>query len=207
MARQDPVGGTTLSYPGPHHPYGPPPPGQSPYGQHAPYDQSAYGQQPGYGYPPPGFPGGPMPRAQMPGLVIAARVLLFVAGAMWTLLAVLMLCIAVVAEDLTSEDVPGFSDLQAAAVGVLVLFGLVALGLAALHIVPAALFGKGGTPTRVVAILAASVNSLVGLLTLLGTLSNGDNPILTMLWLTTGVLTIIFCAVPQAGQWFHRPRM
>lgn len=204
----------TLSYPGPGNPYGPPPQGQSPYdqqpygqGQHAQYGTTPYGGQPGYGYPPPGFPGGPMPYARMPGLVIAARVLLFVAGTMWALLGLLLLWAAAISGDLEDEDIPGFSDLETAAVGAFVLLALAGVGLAAAHIIPAALFGRGRTPTRVVAILAASFNTLFGLLAFLGTLSNGTNPVLGMLWLATGILTIIFCAVPQAGQWFNRPRI
>ena len=44
--------------------------------------------------------------------------------------------------------------------GIGLVFFLLLGGLAALHIVPASMFGKGGTGTRVTAIIAASINAL-----------------------------------------------
>lgn len=223
---QSPLGGTKLSYPDPKNPYGPPsegppPAGQSPYGApppppyaQDPYAQQAYGQQgpygqqPGYGYPPPY--GVPQP-TRMPGLVIAARVLLFVCGGLWVVCALLMLLVAIAAGDLDNEDLAGLED---AAVAVALVFFVVSVGLAALHIVPAALFGKGRTATRVVAIVAASINSLIALLALLSWLgsinengSGGGNPAIGVIWLATAIVTLVFCGGSQANQWFKRPQL
>lgn len=185
-------------------PYGPDPYAQQPYGQQAPY-----GQQPGYGYPPQGPPYG-MPQ-RMPGQVIAARVLLFVCGGLWVVCALLMLLVAIMTDDLNSEDLAGVED---AAIAVALIFFVISAGLAALHIVPAALFGKGRTATRVVAIVAASLNSLIAvlaMLTWLGSLnqdgSGGGSPALGVIWVATAIVTLVFCGGSQANQWFKRPQL
>ncbi|MBU7596797.1 hypothetical protein JGS22_003870 [Streptomyces sp. P38-E01] len=214
-------------------PYGPPPqsgpPGSSPYGPphqdpygappaygqpqaQSPYGQQPYGQQP---YGPPGHaypPHGPMAPASMPGMVITARVLLFVAGGLWAILALFMIGFALLAGDIDAEE--EFKDLADVAAGIGLLFFVIFGGLAALHIVPASLFGKGGTATRVVAIVAASINGLVALLSLAGSLTDGGStanspgsPLISLVWLATAVVTLVFCSGPQASQWFNRPKL
>lgn len=202
----------------------PPPPGQSPNPYSAPQQPPPPQQGAPYGYPQqgavqlqygypggmPGYPGGPMqPVVSMPGVVVTARVLLFVAGCLWGLSAVCILIFGLAAND-ALDDVPVADSVGGAALGVALLFFLFFGGLAALHIVPASMFGKGRIGTRVTAIIAASVNALLPLLGVLGSLGSSKDmagPLfLYLLWLATAVLTIVFCSLGAAGQWFNRPR-
>ncbi len=210
----------------------PPPPGQdpnnpyaapqqnTPYGypqqaspppHQAPAPQYGYPQQPG-GYPQqpgmPAYPGAPMaPSVSMPGPVVTARVLLFVAGSLWGLLGLLMLIGGLAANGMVN-DIPGVGSVGDAALGIgLVLFVLFG-GLAALHIVPASMFGKGAVGTRVTAIIAASVNGLFALVGMLSAIGNsaGGQIFVSLLWLATAVLTLVFCSMGAGSQWFNRPR-
>ncbi|MFI7244509.1 hypothetical protein [Streptomyces qinglanensis] len=215
----------------------PPPPGQQPNpyatpqqgSQGAPYGypgqgagQPGYAQpgynQPGYGYPGgvPPYPGGPgggiQPTVSMPGQVVTARVLLFVAGSFWALLAVIVFFVGLVANDAVS-DIPGVDAAGGAALGAAFIGLLIFGGLAALHIVPASMFGKGRIGTRVTAIIAASVNALLPLLLCFGALGSavGGEDAASMffwyiLWLATAVLTLVFCCLSPASQWFNRPQ-
>ncbi|MFE9332785.1 hypothetical protein [Streptomyces sp. NPDC006925] len=216
----------------------PPPPGQQPNpyatpqqgGQGAPYGypgqgagQPGYAQpgynQPGYGYPggvppyPGGGPGGGIqPTVSMPGQVVTARVLLFVAGSFWALLAVIVFFVGLVANDAVS-DIPGVDAAGGAALGAAFIGLLIFGGLAALHIVPASMFGKGRIGTRVTAIIAASVNALLPLLGCFGALGSavGGEDAASMffwyiLWLATAVVTLVFCCLSPASQWFNRPQ-
>lgn len=200
----------------------PPQPGQSPNNPYsAPQQGAPYGYpqqgggQPGYGYPAgggmPAYPGGgPMqPPVSMPGQVVTARVLLFIAGSLWALSAVLILILGLAAND-ALDDIPGVGAAGGAALGVALIFFLVFGGLAALHIVPASMFGKGRSGTRITGIIAASVNALLPLLSLLGQMANdtaaGGSIFAALLWLATAVLTIVFLSVSAAGQWFNRPQ-
>ncbi|WP_019548703.1 hypothetical protein [Streptomyces sulphureus] len=207
-----------MSYPppppqGPGNPYGQP--GQPPQG--APgygYPQQAPGQ-PQYGYPQQGYPqyppgsGGPggMPQ-RMPGQVVAARVLLFIAGSMWGLGAVLFLIVALVARD-SFNDIPGLDTGANVAMGVMLIFFVLFGGMATLQIVPASLMGKGRGGTRVTAIIAAAVNAIlpvIGLFTVPGSNeSNAGGAFIYILWAGTAILTIVFCSMQQASQWFNRP--
>ncbi|GEB48877.1 MULTISPECIES: hypothetical protein [Streptomyces] len=193
--------------PDPHNPYAPPQ-GGAPYG---------YPQQgaPGYGYPQagmPAYPGGPMqqPFVSMPGQVVTARVLLFIAGSLWGLLAVLMLIGGLAANSMI-RDVPVANSVGAGALGAALIGFVVFGGMATLHIVPASMFGKGATGTRVTAIIGATLNTIVAMLAFFGSIgsdesSAGGSMVIALLWLATAVLTIIFCSMSQAGHWFNRPR-
>ncbi|NSC23462.1 hypothetical protein FM076_20845 [Streptomyces albus subsp. chlorinus] len=201
----------------------PPPPGQSPDNpysapqQGAPYGYPQQGTgQPGYGYPAapggmPAYPGGPMqPAVSMPGVVVTARVLLFIAGALWALCAFGVLFAGMAANE-ALNDVPVADSVGGAALGGALLFFLILGGLAALHIVPASMFGKGRVGTRVTAIIAGSLNALIPLLAFFGALGSGDGDaagtlFMCLLWLATAVLTIVFCSLSAAGQWFNRPQ-
>ena len=210
--------------------YPPPPSGQNPNPYAAPQQPQQPGmqqpgmpQQPGPGFPQypqqaqagpqgypaypayPGYPGGPqgmMPQhTSMPGITVAARVLLFVAGAIWALMAVGSLIAAVA----VSSDDSYYGDIG---LGLALLFVVIFGGIAALHIVPASLFGKGRTATRVLAIIAASLNSLCAILGFLGSLTPGEtraNPVAGVLWLGVAVCTLVFCSVSASGRWFNRP--
>lgn len=215
-----------MSYPpDPKSPYGYPQQGQQQPGYG--YPQQPTAQPGGYGYPQypaagpapgmavpgaggPGMPGyGMAPRMQ--GQVVAARVLLFVAGSIWMLLAILMLIGGFAAHGML-EDVPGVHG--DAALGAALLLFLLFAGLGALHIVPASMFGRGGKGTRVTAIVGASLNSIAGLfylvvsIAMLGQDEDGAGGVLFMslLWAGTAVPTVVFLCMRQAGQWFTRPR-
>lgn len=185
-----------MSYPDPNNPYGrPPPPGPPPQ------------QQPGYGYQqqpvmaPPGYPGGmPGSPVTMPGLVVTARVLLFIAGSLWSIGAVVMLIAGLTAQSI-GADIPGANGAGDLAAGVAVLFFFLLAGLSALHIIPAAMFGRGRTGTRVTAIIAGSVNAFIAAIALFGQ----GNEAVAVLWAATAVLTIVFCSLRPAGEWFNRP--
>ncbi|MGW8380687.1 hypothetical protein [Streptomyces sp. ODS28] len=208
----------------------PPPPGQNPQN---PYGQNPYGgqQQPGYGYPQQGgagygypqqgmqpgghYPGAPGPvAARMPGQVLTARILLFVAGGIWAFLTVIALFGLFGAAALMREvngDGAGVSE--GAAMGFVVVFLILFGGMSALHIIPAAKFGNGAGGTRVMAIIAAGINTLFALLGLLGSFAqmsqpdgNAASPFAGVLWLVVSVLTLVFCSMRPASEWFNRPR-
>lgn len=218
-----------MSYPpDPNNPYGAAPSGD-PYGQKQPgygypptapggpgggpmqagygYPQQQPQQAPGYGYPQQAYPaGGGMGVPQgMPAQATTARVLLFVAGSLWGLMGILMLIFALAAQSVMEEmDIADSGE----AVGVGLLLFLLFGGLAALHIVPASLFGKGGTGARVTGIIASSLNSVVALLALIGGASdgNGGGVVISILWTATAVVTVIFLSMGPTGAWFNRPR-
>ncbi|OEV03565.1 hypothetical protein [Streptomyces oceani] len=204
-----------MSYPppGPNNPYAQsPPPGAPPpgYAQQGPppgppggYPGGAYN----YGYPQAPHPGGLWMPERMPGTVITARVLLFVAGALWGLCALFILIVGAALNDVAGELPMADGGGDVALGGALIMFVIFG-GLAALHIVPASMFGRGTQGTRVTAIIAASVNALMPCLGFFALASedNLGNPITLLLWAATAILTIVFCSLAQAGQWFNRPR-
>ncbi|MBW1596606.1 hypothetical protein [Streptomyces sp. JJ38] len=190
-----------MSDPSQHNPYGQPPP----YG----YPQPPQPGPTGPGYPQyPGGPGGMMPmRMSMPGLVVTARVLLFVAGGLWALSMVFGLIMMLAAADI--EDDPDFvvAESDVVVFGVVVL--LVGVALAALHIVSASMFGKGRTGVRVMGIITASLNLIIGGFSLIGSLAQTGAPggiLITLLWVITALLTVIFLSLRPAGEWFNRPQ-
>ncbi|MFE0761308.1 hypothetical protein [Streptomyces smyrnaeus] len=216
-----------MSYPpppgqNPNNPYAAPPqgaPGAAPYG----YPQQGVGQ-PGYGgYPGgmPAYPGGPgghmQPIVKMPGQVITARVLLFFAGALWTLTAAGMLIAALSASGGSVVLPGGVGPGAGSAMGVLLLVFLLYGGMAAVHIVPACLFGRGRSGTRITAIVAGSLNSLMPVIGFIAYLSSdtvdssdGAEAVgaafFYVLYLAITVLTVIFCSGGAAGRWFNRPQ-
>jgi hypothetical protein len=206
-----------MSYPpDPQAPYG-----GNPYAQpqqpQQPGAQPGYGYpqqpapQPGYGYPPPPGSGVPGMPQRMQGQVVTARVLMFVSGSLWAVLGIVMLIVGLAAEDAVG-DLPGLEG--GAALGMALIVFLIFGGLGALHIVPAAMFGKGGSGTRITAIIASSLNSLFAVLALLGALGSmgngeagaGGQFFVALLWAATAVVTVVFLSMRQAGTWFNRPR-
>jgi hypothetical protein len=193
-----------MSYPpDPKNPYGAAPSG-NPYGQ--PQPGYGYPQQPGYGYPQQPYPAAGMAAPMsMPPQTVTARVLLFVAGSLWALFGIIMLIVGLAAESAMQELDLGSGG---SAVGISLLLFLVFGGMAALHIVPAAMFGKGGTGSRVTGIIASALNSVVALLALLGGASegNGGGIVISILWTATAIVTVIFLSMGPTGVWFNRPR-
>ncbi|MCT2594535.1 hypothetical protein LHJ74_32285 [Streptomyces sp. N2-109] len=205
-------------------PYGGGQPQQQPappaYGQQPPYAQPqqnpqpyGYAQQAGYGMQPyPGgmqpYPGGmPWMPMRMPGQLTTARVLLFVAGAVWSLMAVGMLIGALAAQD--SDDLMFARNSGDAVVAIGFAFFVIGGGMAALHFTAASLFGRGGPGTRTMALVASSLNTVIasyGLIQYAGNETTLESPAILVLWLGVAVLTLVFCSLNQAAAWFNRPR-
>ncbi|MEU9042126.1 MULTISPECIES: hypothetical protein [unclassified Kitasatospora] len=202
-----------MSYPpDPNNPYGQPPaaPGYGYPQQAPPAPPAAYGypqQAPAYGY-------APAAPASMPGLVMTARVLLFIVGGVQAILTIIYLVIGAAAKDATNtikhtttSDNP-FTAMGDAAASVIivvaVLFGL----FAALSITLGAKFGKGGNTVRITTIVYGSLGGLVGLLILLGAISAGTavGLVMAFLWLAISIIWITAMCVRDGVNWFNRPR-
>ncbi|GGL75642.1 hypothetical protein GCM10010129_19130 [Streptomyces fumigatiscleroticus] len=215
-----------------NNPYGPPPqqppaaPGYG-YPQQAPPaagtpPQQGYGfpQQPGYpggGYP--GYPGGNvMAPPSMPGLLVTARVFLFIISAVQILGGLVYLYIAAFVNDVsdsvgdysTSSDDPfdAASDFGDMATGVLAVIALVILGLAALSITLGVKFGKGGQGVRITTVVYGALGTIVGLLLLFVGLDTGmaSAIIFPLLWVIFGAVITAAPVVPSGTAWFSRPR-
>ncbi|MFD5028760.1 hypothetical protein [Streptomyces sp. NPDC058373] len=217
-----------MSFGDPNNPYGPPPQGgQPPQGQPgygAPQGQPGYGApqqgqpgygypqqggqpgQPGYGYPQqPAYPGGPgmnPMKAEMPGLMKTARVLLFVVAGLQILVG-LFFGVAVGA----AKDVANGMETDAAngLVGLGYALVFILLALAVLAIVLGVKFSTGGSGIRITTIVYAS-------LMLLGSLSNlfaGGGGSATFGGIVAlAIYGIILASMvnSQATAWFNRPR-
>ncbi|MGP3973235.1 hypothetical protein ACTWQF_04200 [Streptomyces sp. 8N114] len=161
----------------------------------------------------PAYPAGPMqPVVKMPGQVITARVFLFFAGALWTITAFLTL-LALSAGGAVALP-GGLGPGAGSALGIMLLLFLLYAGMAALHIVPACLFGKGRSNTRITAVIAGSLNSLVPIIGFIAFLSADTSDsaaaagaaFFYLLYLAITALTIVFCSASAASQWFNRPQ-
>ncbi|MFD8706396.1 hypothetical protein ACFV1W_27955 [Kitasatospora sp. NPDC059648] len=199
-----------MSYPpDPNNPYGQPPaPG---YG----YPQQAPPPAPGYGYPQPVAPAygyAPAVPQVMPGLVMTTRVLLFIIGGVQVILAAFCLIAAAVANDAvnkTSTSSDDFiSSIGHAAMGILLVIGVVWALAATLSITLGAKFGKGGNGVRITTIVYASIASLFGLLDLIGGINTKItvNVIVGLIWIAICVIWITAMCVRDGVNWFNRPR-
>ncbi|MER6298131.1 hypothetical protein ABT247_00985 [Kitasatospora sp. NPDC001539] len=196
--------------PDPNNPYGQPPAPGYGYPQQAPPPPS-----PGYGYPPaaPGYGYAPAVPQSMPGLVMTARVLLFIVGGVQTILAIIYLIIGAAAKDATNtikhttDDNP-FTAMGDAAAGVIIVVAVLFALFAALSITLGAKFGKGGNTVRVTTIVYGSLGGLVGLLILLGAISAGTavGLVMAFLWLAISIIWITAMCVRDGVNWFNRPR-
>ncbi|MER6348808.1 hypothetical protein ACWC10_27980 [Streptomyces sp. NPDC001595] len=214
-----------MSFGDPNNPYGQPPqqpPAAAPgygYPQQAPPGvppQQGYGypqQQPGYpaGYP--GYPGANMMAPQsMPGLLVTARVFLFIISAVQILGALAFVYFAAFASDMSDgADELGFSSLGDggdAAAGIFAVFALIAAALAALSITLGVKFGKGGQGIRITAVIYGALGAIVGLLGLFVGLDTGmaSSVIGPLLWLIFGGIIAAAPVVPSGTAWFSRPR-
>ncbi|WP_431921788.1 hypothetical protein [Amycolatopsis tucumanensis] len=143
-----------------------------------------------YGYP--GHPTG----TDMPGLMSAARVLLFVMGGLQLTVGVL---VAGLLAGIIANDGGGIAD-AVAVVGVL-------LGLGALSIILGTKFATGGGGVRVTTIVYASL-MIVACVGGLG-LGDGFGLIFTggpVIGLACSGIILALMATAQAGAWFNRPR-
>ncbi|MFD5767083.1 hypothetical protein ACFWIN_14840 [Streptomyces sp. NPDC127049] len=208
-----------MSFGEPNNPYGQPPQGQPGYG----YPQAPQGvpQQGAYGYPaaPPvapygAYPGGPNQIPQsMPGLLVTARVFLYLISAAQIALGLFFLYLGAIASDASElsstygNDNP-FDSMASAAAGVLVVVGLLFLGLAALSITLGVRFGNGGQGVRITTIVYGALGTIVGALYLFSALDTGlaSAMILPLIWVVFAVILTIAPAVNSGSAWFARPR-
>ncbi|MFG2603732.1 hypothetical protein ACGFT2_09310 [Streptomyces sp. NPDC048514] len=206
-----------MSFGDPNNPYGPPPP-------QPPTAAPGYGypQQPGvppqgYGYPQqPGYPGYPaanvMPQT-MPGLVTASRVLLYIVSAVQIVGGIILIFGAATLNDASNagEDAfgdNGFSDIGHDGAGVILVFALLALGLAALSITLGVKASRGGQGIRITTMVYGILGALVGVLILVGAANTESSAALVwaLLWIGFGGVMAAAMLTPSGAAWFNRPR-
>ncbi|MER8033668.1 hypothetical protein ACWEP8_04485 [Streptomyces hydrogenans] len=209
-----------MSFGDPNNPYGQQPQGQQPgYG----YPQAPQGvpQQGGYGYPsaPPvspygAYPGGPNQIPQsMPGLLMTARVFLFLISAVQIIAGAVYLIGAAGASDASDlsssygSDNP-FEELGDAVAGVLVVVALILLALAALSITLGVKFSRGGQGVRITTVVYGALGTLPGLYFLFIGFDIGLASVILpgLIWTLFGVIITIAPVVPSGTAWFARPR-
>jgi hypothetical protein len=217
-----------MSYGDPNNPYGPPPqqppaapgygyPQQSPPPPGIPPQQQAYGaypQQPAY----PGYPGGNMIPQSMPGLLVTARVFLYIISAVQILGGLIYLYIAAFVNDVSdsasslssSSDDPfsGLGDFGNAAAGLIGGLGIFMLGLATLSIILGVKFGRGGQGVRITTVIYGALGTIIGLVLLFVGLDSGmaSAVIFPLLWVVFGAIITAAPVVPSGTAWFARPR-
>ncbi|MEU8511924.1 hypothetical protein AB0C76_10090 [Kitasatospora sp. NPDC048722] len=210
-----------MSYPpDPNNPYGQPQQPGYGYPQQAPpaagygYPQPA--AQPMYGYP----PVAPQ-RMSMPGLMVTARVFLFIIGAVQVLITAGLLIGAAGAKKVANEHTTG-SDTAIfgnAAASVLLVIGVVYLLAAVLSITLGVKFGSGGPATRITTIVYGSIALLLGLGVLISSITGGAQSQVAgaavgagfgvgigVLWIAICVLWIAAVTTRDGVAWFNRPR-
>ncbi|MEU1147164.1 hypothetical protein ACFYO9_04715 [Streptomyces sp. NPDC005863] len=207
-----------MSYGDPNNPYGQPPqqppaapgygyPQQGPPGvpPQAPY---GYPQQPAY----PGYPGGNMMQQSMPGLLVTARVFLYLISAVQILFAVIYLYVAAVANDVSDSaddfGLGGVGDGGDAVAGIAVIAALVAAALATLSITLGVKFGRGGQGIRITTVVYGALGGVVGLIALFVGLDSGlaTMIIFPLIWVVFAVIITVAPVVPSGTAWFNRPR-
>jgi hypothetical protein len=213
-----------MSFGDPNNPYGQPPqqppatpgygyPQQAPPG--IPPQGYGYPQQPGY----PGYPGGNQMLPQsMPGLLVTARVFLFIISAVQIIGGLAWLYIAAIASDVSdaADDLSSSSDDPFGAIGeggdvaagFLVFIALIVLGFAALSIVLGVKFSKGGQGIRITTVVYGALGTIVGLISLFVGLDSGlaTAVIFPLLWVGFGVVITAAPVVASGTAWFARPR-
>ncbi|WP_055569932.1 hypothetical protein [Streptomyces atriruber] len=206
-----------MSYGDPNNPYGQPPqqppaapgygyPQQGPPGV-PPQQPYGYPQQPAY----PGYPGGNMMQQSMPGLLVTARVFLFLISSVQILAAIGFLYFAAIANDVSdSADDFGLDDagIGDAAAGVFVILALIAAGLATLSITLGVKFSRGGQGVRITTVVYGALGAIVGLIYLFVGLDTGlaSAIIGPLIWLVFGIIITLAPVVPSGTAWFNRPR-
>ncbi|MFE5485364.1 hypothetical protein [Streptomyces sp. NPDC056527] len=202
-----------MSFGDPNNPYGQPQGQQPGYGQ-------PQGQQPGYGYPqqapqgvppqqygypqaPPvqpygvgGYPQGPQ---KMPGLMTAARVIMFVLAGLQIIIGIIAgIGIAAASSAVDDSDAAtGLAGLGFAVVALLLAFAGLAIFLAVK-------FATGGTAIRVITIIYASLMLIGGL----GNFASGEATGVPggIISLALGGIILASMVNKQASEWFNRPR-
>ncbi|MDV9177144.1 hypothetical protein R6V09_44325 [Streptomyces sp. W16] len=209
-----------MSYGDPNNPYGQPaqpsqppqPPQQPPTAPGYTYGYGYPQQQPYAGYT--GYPGGGMVPAQsMPGLLMTARVFLFIISATQIIGGLVWLYIGAFVNDVTDDAnsaVPlrSLDDAGHAAAGALVFIGLVTLAFAALSITLGVKFGNGGQGIRVTTVVYGALGTIIGFILLVVGLDSGmaSAVILPLLWVGFGAVITAAPVVASGTAWFARPR-
>lgn len=193
-----------MSFGDPNNPYGQQPGGQQQPGYGYP-QQAPQGVPPqqGYGYPqaPPvqagygGYPTGPV---EMPGIVKAARIFLFVIVACQVIVAAIYGYTLSEFDKATSDQLGGsdaemFADVGKGVLGFLMVLALV---FAALGVLLALKVANGGNNIRVCSIVYGSFAIISGIFTI---------PV-GLITLIVAILLIVFAAKSASAQWFQRPR-
>ncbi|MFJ2592156.1 hypothetical protein [Streptomyces erythrochromogenes] len=220
-----------MSFGDPHNPYGQQqqPQGQPGYGypQQAPQGIPpqggyAYPQQAPQGYPggPAGYPGGyPGAQMEMPGGAKAARVILFIVGALQALGGLFVIIGgAVFAAALSDSSSSSAEDAGAIAGTAGVVVGLLFIGFALWPILTAAKLGKGRGGVRVSGIVYGSLQTLfavLGILLNLVALGASEHTTgsggLTVISVLPSVISLalgltIVIGLAKAGDYFRRPQ-
>ncbi|MEV7195865.1 hypothetical protein AB0N81_29260 [Streptomyces sp. NPDC093510] len=209
-----------MSYGDPNNPYGQPPqqpPAAPGYGYPQQGPPGVPPQQP-YGYPQqppayPGYPGGNMMQQSMPGLMMTARVLLFIVAAVQVLIGIFAIFGAATVSDASdaASDTFGdneFSDLGQDSAAIILVIALLFLGLAALSITLGVKFSKGGQGIRITTMVYGILGALFGVLILLGS-ADADTTVglvWAMLWIGFGGIMAAAMIAPSGAAWFNRPR-
>ncbi|MFE7184880.1 hypothetical protein [Streptomyces erythrochromogenes] len=219
-----------MSFGDPHNPYGQQQPqGQPGYGypQQAPQGVPpqggyAYPQQAPQAYPggPAGYPGGyPGAQMEMPGGAKAARVILFVMGALQALGGLFVIIGgAVLGAALSDSSSSSAEDAGAVAGTAGVILGLLFIGFALWPILTAAKMGKGRGGVRVSGIIYGSLQTLfavLGILLNLVALGASEHTTgsggLTVISVLPSVISLalgltIIIGLAKAGDYFRRPQ-
>ncbi|MEE1784344.1 hypothetical protein PUR71_15760 [Streptomyces sp. SP17BM10] len=210
-----------MSYPpDPNNPYGQPQQPGYGYPQQAPpaagYGYPQQAAQPMYGYP----PAAPQ-RMSMPGLMVTARVFLFIIGAVQVIITAVLLLGAGGAKKVANEHTTGSETaiFGNAAASILLVIGVVYLLAAVLSITLGVKFGSGGPATRITTIVYGSVAVLLGLGVLISSITGGANSqvagaaagaglgvAIGVLWIAISVLWIAAVTTRDGVAWFNRPR-
>ncbi|GAA3088567.1 hypothetical protein ACFQ0X_18210 [Streptomyces rectiviolaceus] len=206
-----------MSYGDPNNPYGQPPqqpPAAPGYG----YPQAPPGVPPqqGYGYPQqpayPGYQGGNAMQQSMPGLLVTARVFLFLISAVQILFAIIYLYVGAIASDAgdSGEDLglTGMGEAGDAVAGIAIIGALIAAALAALSITLGVKFSRGGQGVRITTVVYGALGGIVGLIGLFVGLDSGLATAIIgpLIWVTFAVIITIAPVVPSGTAWFNRPR-
>ncbi|MGW1283119.1 hypothetical protein ACWD4N_05200 [Streptomyces sp. NPDC002586] len=211
-----------MSFGDPNNPYGPPPqqpPAAPGYG----YPQAPGVPPQGYGYPQqpayPGYPGGNAMPQSMPGLLVTARVFLYLISAVQIIGGLIWLYIAAFVNDVSngadqlgssSSDSPfsSIGDGGHMAAGLIVFFALIALGLAALSITLGVKFGRGGQGVRITTVVYGAIGGVFGLLGLFAGMDSGlaSATIFPLIWVVFAAVITAAPVVPSGTAWFNRPR-
>ncbi|WP_030764289.1 hypothetical protein [Streptomyces sp. NRRL F-2664] len=221
-----------MSFGDPHNPYGQQPAqGQPGYGypQQAPQGIPpqggyAYPQQAPQAYPggPAGYPGGPGgypgPHMEMPGGAKAARVVLFVVGALQVLSGLFFIIGGAVFAAAFSGSGSSAEDAGAVAGTAGVVVGILFIGFALWPILTAAKLAKGRSGVRVSGIIYGSLQTLFAVLGVLVNLvalgasehSTGSGG-LTAISVLPSVISLalgltIIIGLAKAGDYFRRPQ-